>query len=115
MFCPFLEDQNYTFNPSYFPGSGHDVDFEHTYMYEPSNARLAHELSHAYDQMTGQSYGHPYTDQNGQNRCQPGEQRAIRDENTVKFFYIGPLGPDQSPIRTRDGKYGTVPPPLYYQ
>jgi hypothetical protein len=22
MFCPFLEDQNYTFNPSYFPGSG---------------------------------------------------------------------------------------------
>jgi hypothetical protein len=23
MFCPFLEDQNYTFNPSYFPGSGH--------------------------------------------------------------------------------------------
>src|SRR5277367_3828863 len=23
MFCPFLEDQNYTFNPSHFPGSGH--------------------------------------------------------------------------------------------
>ena len=22
MFCPFLEDQNYTFNPSHFPGSG---------------------------------------------------------------------------------------------
>jgi hypothetical protein len=23
MFCPFLEDQNYTFNPSSFSGSGH--------------------------------------------------------------------------------------------